>query len=257
MLRLRQVALVANQLAPVVEDLRAVLGLEVGFNDPGVATFGLENAILPVGTQFVEVVAPVKDGTAGGRYLERRGGDGGYMVITQAEDHAARKQRVAELGVRTVLEFEEDGHYRCMQLHPADTGGSFLEIDWNEGWDTPGGDWAPAGTRWRDAVRTEVVDAITAVDVQGEDPRRLAERWSEIVELDLVDREGVPVLELENAEVRFVEATDGRGDGLAAIELRGVDIERAVAAATERGLVGDDGTITICGMRVSFATAEE
>ena len=146
MLRLRQVALVANQLAPVVEDLRAVLGLEVGFNDPGVATFGLENAILPVGTQFVEIVAPVKEGTAGGRYLERRGGDGGYMVITQAEDHAARKQRVAELGVRTVLEFEEDGHYSCMQLHPADTGGSFLEIDWNEGWDTPGGDWAPAGT---------------------------------------------------------------------------------------------------------------
>jgi hypothetical protein len=253
MLRLRQVALVANQLAPVVEDLRAVLGLEVGFNDPGVATFGLENAILPVGSQFVEIVAPVKEGTAGGRYLERRGGDGGYMVITQAEDHAARRQRVAELGIRTVLEFEEDGHYRCMQLHPADTGGSFLEIDWNEGWETPGGDWAPAGKKWRDAVRTDVVDAITAVEVQSEDPRRLAERWSEIVELDLGDRDGTPVLELDNAEVRFVEASDGRGEGLGGMELRAVDAERALAAATERGLVSEDGTVVLGGMRVTFS----
>jgi hypothetical protein len=256
MLRLRQVALVAEQLAPVVDDLRAVLGLEVGFVDPGVGTFGLENSILPVGTQFVEVVAPVKEGTAGGRYLERRGGDGGYMVITQAEDHAARRARVAELGIRTVLEFEEGEHYRCMQLHPADTGGTFLEIDWNEGWETPGGDWDPAGKEWRAAIRTDVVDAITAVEVQAGDPRRLAERWAEIVEIDLVDRDGTLVLPLENAEVRFVEATDGRGDGLSGIELRATDVEKARQAAAERGVVADDGTVTICGMRVSFSGDE-
>ena len=35
-LRLRQIALAARDLEATVEHLRAVLGLEVGFRDPGV-----------------------------------------------------------------------------------------------------------------------------------------------------------------------------------------------------------------------------
>ncbi|HYD10060.1 MAG TPA: hypothetical protein VEA78_08150, partial [Acidimicrobiales bacterium] len=166
-LRLRQVALVATKLDPIVEDLRAVLGLAVGHRDPGVASFGLENALLPIGTQLLEVVAPTREGTAGGRHLERRGGDGGYMVICQCDDHPPRRRRaVDELGIRTVLEFSEE-QYTCMQLHPSDTGGAFLEIDWQA--DTSeGGDWWPAGAggEWKSAIRTDVVDAITAVEVQ-------------------------------------------------------------------------------------------
>ena len=78
-LRLRQIALVARELAPIEKDLIDVLGIEVCFRDPGVAHFGLENALFPIGNQLLEVVAPVQENTAGGRYLERRGGDGGYM----------------------------------------------------------------------------------------------------------------------------------------------------------------------------------
>jgi len=62
------------ELEPVVADLEAVLGLAVAFRDPGVARFGLHNAVLPAGSQFVEVVSPTRMDTAGGRYLERRGG---------------------------------------------------------------------------------------------------------------------------------------------------------------------------------------
>jgi hypothetical protein len=36
MLRLRQIALVARKLAPVVEELRDVFGLEVAYRDPAV-----------------------------------------------------------------------------------------------------------------------------------------------------------------------------------------------------------------------------
>ena len=86
-IRLRQIALVANKLAPVIDDLKAVFGLEVCYIDPGVGAFGLENSLLPVGNNFIEVVAPIKEGTAGGRYLKRRGGDGGYMVICQCDTH--------------------------------------------------------------------------------------------------------------------------------------------------------------------------
>jgi hypothetical protein len=244
-LRLRQVALVAERLDPVVDDLRGVFGLEVGHRDPGVATFGLENAILPVGDQFLEVVAPTRPGTAAGRHLERRRGDGGYMVITECDDHAPRRERVAELGIRTVLEFEES-RYRCMQLHPSDTGGSFLEIDWAGG-GAPGGPWAPAGREWAAAVRTDVVSGIRAVEVQADQPEAVARRWSEIVEIDLQGDE----LPLDGAVVRFVPATDGRGDGLAAVELVPVNWDAARAAAERRGLLDAEGRITIGGTRFS------
>src|SRR5690349_23226041 len=102
-LRLRQVALIASDADAIAQQLGEVFGLEVAFIDehlPG--AFGLQNRLLPVGTQFIEVCAPVHENTAGGRYLERRGGDGGYMVISQCDDHAPRKARVKDLGIRTV-----------------------------------------------------------------------------------------------------------------------------------------------------------
>ncbi|HLY81880.1 MAG TPA: VOC family protein [Acidimicrobiales bacterium] len=253
-LRLRQVALVASSLSRVVDDLNAVFGLEVGFRDPGVARFGLENAVIPVGSQFLEVVAPTRPGTAGGRLLERRHGDGGYMVITHCDDHPRRRERVTQLGIRTVLEFEEQG-YRCMQLHPKDTGGSFLEIDWQEGGEDPDGPWAPAGPDWKRAVRTDVVDGISAVEVQAVEYARVASRWSEIVEIAL--RRGdhdSPEIALDNATIRFAPALDGRGDGLAGVELLAVDADSAMRSARQRDLLDDRGVIMIGGTRFSLRT---
>ena len=91
-LRMRQICLVARELAPVVDEFRAALGLEVCHRDPGVGKYGLENALFPIGHNFLEVVAPVREGTTAGRYLDRRGGDGGYMVITQCDDLAPPAQ---------------------------------------------------------------------------------------------------------------------------------------------------------------------
>ena len=44
-LRLRQIAFVARKLEPVEKDICDVLGVEVCYRDPGVAYFGLENAL--------------------------------------------------------------------------------------------------------------------------------------------------------------------------------------------------------------------
>jgi len=93
-MRIRQIALVARDLDRAIEDLRAVLGLTGGFRDPGVAEFGLRNTVLAVGTTFLEVVSPVRDDTTAGRFLARRGGDGGYMVILQTADLAADRARL-------------------------------------------------------------------------------------------------------------------------------------------------------------------
>jgi glyoxalase-like protein len=248
-LRLRQIALVARQLAPVVGDLREVFGLEVAYRDPGVEAFGLENAVLPVGNQFLEVVAPIREGTAGGRYLERRGGDGGYMVILQCDDHGPRKRRAAELGIRKALEHDEP-QYRLLQLHPRDTGGSFLEIDQQIGGEDADGPWQPAGRDWHAAVRTGVVRAVAAVEIQAADPRLLAKRWSEILELPIADEAGgAPSLRLENAAIRFVADSDGRGEGLGGVDVVAADPPRLLAAAERRGRRLADDLVLICGVR--------
>jgi hypothetical protein len=204
MIRLRQVALVAHDLDAVLVDLNRQLGLEVAFNDPGVAVFGLRNAVLPVGTQFIEVVSPIEDGTAAGRQLQRLGGDGGYMVISHTDDQGPFRERASALGIRTAFEADDHG-YKIWQLHPGDTGGSFLEIDFQPGGEDPNGPWMPAGPDWQRAVRTDVVDGITAVELAVADPEMTAAHWSEIL--------GQP--HFDNAEIRWSEGTGG----LVAVEL--------------------------------------
>ena len=75
MLRIRQIAFVAHDLDPEVEHLQAVFGLGRAFNDPHIDSFGLRNAVIPAGRQFIEIISPIRENTAGGRYLQRRNGD--------------------------------------------------------------------------------------------------------------------------------------------------------------------------------------
>jgi hypothetical protein len=250
-IQLRQICLVAHKLAPVIDDLTHVLGIETCYVDAGVGAFGLENTLMPIGRNFLEVVAPVQDGTAAGRYLERRGGDGGYMVITQADTRAnqqAVRQRALSLGVRVAHESERDGWALC-QLHPRDMIASFLEIEWDADEDF-NGRWMPAGgTGWEAKIRQDVTVDFLGVELQAEDPVALAEHWSRVLALPLETREHEPLLRLNNAVLRFVEATDGRGPGLGGLDLKIMDRDRILDAARERGCFVDDGRVDICGTR--------
>src|SRR3954464_2439099 len=96
--RLRQVALVARDMAAAEQELTGALGVEVAYRDPGVGEFGLENVLFTLGDTSLEVVSPIREGTTAGRYLSRRGGDGGYMVILQTDDLDAARARVAAPG---------------------------------------------------------------------------------------------------------------------------------------------------------------
>ena len=62
----------------------------------------MENRSLVVGDDHLEVVSPVEEHTTAGRWLERQGGDAGYMKIFQCDNLAERRVHFAELGVRTV-----------------------------------------------------------------------------------------------------------------------------------------------------------
>lgn len=249
MLRLRQVALVTRSLAPLVEQIRDVFGVDVAFRDPSVESFGLENALFPIGDQFLEVVSPIREGTAAGRYLERRGGDGGYMIILQCDDPAEVEDRIAPLGIRKA--FEQDlGDYHVLQLHPRDTGGCFLSIDSQAGGEDRQGPWHPAGPSWQQAVRTDVVRGISAVEIQSPEPARLAMRWREILERPIA-LDGT--LRLDDAVIHFLPESDGRGEGLGALELIAVDRARLLAAAERRGCRALQDEVVICGTRFRLA----
>jgi hypothetical protein len=249
-LLLRQIALIVHDIEATTATLKQVFGLDVGHMDPGLAVYGLQNRLLPIGTQLLEVAAPVQPNTAGGRYLVRRGGDGGYMVICQATDHAAYRQRVATLGTRVVAG-REMARAAVMQLHPQDTGGSFLEIDRHEDHDSPIPPWEHgAGHHWQDAIRPDGVSAITAAELQCDDPARTASRWSEILMLPVEGQDGADTIRLTNATLRFVPIRDSRPEGLGGLDLRTVDRAATLERAKVAGVLKEDAIIAIAGMRL-------
>jgi len=195
----------------------------------------------------------VREPTAAGRYLTRRGGDGGYMVLTQCDSHAPRRQRVEALGVRIVNQFETD-EFRNMQLHPKDTGGSFFEIDEQLSQDAHAADgpWEPAGPDWQAGRSLTRVRGISAAEIQCEDPRQVAERWAQIAELPVGSADGNPSIELDNATLRFVPCRDGRPEGLGGLDLATVDRDAILAAARARDAVSGPDQILLCGMRLNL-----
>src|SRR3984957_17523434 len=154
-MRLRQIALVAHDLAAARAEITAVLGLHSAYDDPGVGKYGLRNAVVPVGTTFLEVVSPKAPGTTAARLLEKRGGDGGYMVILQVDDLAEARAGGRAVGARIVDQRDKDGA-AFTHIHPKDVGGAILSLDHMN----PKERWEWGGPHWRDHVRTDVSAAI-------------------------------------------------------------------------------------------------
>src|SRR2546428_5323915 len=245
-MHIRQIALVARALEPVVADLCAVFGLEVGFRDPGVGVFGLHNAVMPVGTTFLEVVSPTRDGTTAGRLLDKRGGDGGYMVILQTADLGADRARLAALGVRIVWQVALDD-VATVHLHPRDVGGAIVSLDQP----VPPESWRWGGPEWRAEVRTDVVRGISGVTIQAEDPPRMAARWAEVLGLP-APRAPEAMLRLSPGAIHFVPITDGRGEGVCALGIAATDAARALATARARGLAVSGRSVSVGGVRVEL-----
>jgi len=252
--RLRQIALVAEDLEAAADSLGDVLGLGAPFPDPGVGEFGLANAVFPVGDTFLEVVSPVRDGTTARRLIERRGGDGGYMVIVQSQSPAEDRARVERLGVRIVwsIDLPDAG---AIHLHPRDVGGAILSLDRMD----PVESWKWGGPNWEANVETGRCAEIVGAEVQAEDPAAMAARWAEVSGSTVREESaGVHLLEFdEGGFVRFHGDRDGRGEGVSGLVIRpsagGEDAIRS--AALKRGAVRSDGDVELVGIRISFAAS--
>lgn len=219
MIRLRQLVTVAADLRSTEQAITEALDVEVCYRDPGVGHFGLRHGLYTIGDRLLEVVVPKQEGTTAGRFLERRGGDGGYMVIVQVDDLAAHKARLAETDIRIVFEAGAPG-MQGLHLHPADVGGAILSIDQAD----PPESWAWAGPDFAYHANSSVAADMVGAELQGDDPDALAASWSVALGLSVnADR----TIDLDDATIRFTPAADGRGDGLAAIDVLAVDRSRA------------------------------
>ena len=250
-MRIRQIALVARELDPVVDDLCAVLGVEVAFNDPGVAEFGLKNAVMALGEQFLEVVCPVRADATAARYLERRRGDGGYMVILQSADLDADRARLARVGARIVWEIAFDD-IATIHLHPRDVGGAIVSLDRP----IPPAAWRWAGPGWEEKGRRANARAIRGAEIQSDDPPALAARWSEVLGLPVAQDAGAPPrIDLDGGHLRFVAPGDDRGPGVTCVRVALRDPEAARTQARERGLADADGRVTSGGVRFDLVAS--
>lgn len=248
-MRLRQIALVARDLDAARADIASAFGLDYAHVDPAVGRYGLANVVFPVGDTFLEVVSPVVEGTTAGRLLEKRGGDGGYMVILQTGRLAEARDRVRAAGARIVDQKDGDG-VAFTHLHPRDVGGAILSIDYMN----PPERWDWGGPHWHEHVNRDRVLSIVGAELQGEAPDRMATRWAEVLGCR-AERSGETWrIGLRDSELRFTALQDERGEGLRAISVVASDARAIRDAAERRSLVSAEGCVTLCGTLVHLVT---
>ncbi len=231
-LRLRQICLVAPRLEPVISDIAGIMGLSVCYRDGNVAKYGLENALLPVDTVLLEVVAPTKPGTAAERFLDKTGGRGGYMAIFCCDDPDRRGKHAEKMGVR-VANVIDHAPYHGVQLHPRDCRAAFIEFNHTDGSDDILGPYPPAGPDWQKSIHKNVTQALTGVEMQSPEPQGLAEHWGRIIEIPVSKNQaGEPELKLPNAGFRFVK---GASDLMSGLTFKVANAAPVLAAAKAKG----------------------
>jgi hypothetical protein len=237
-LRLRQICLVAPQLEPVISDISSIMGLEVCYRDGNVAKYGLENALLPVDTILLEVVAPLQPGTAAGRFMDKTLGRGGYMAIFCCDDPDERGCAANAIGVRTANVIDHPP-YHGVQLHPRDCRAAFIEFNHTDGSDDVLGPYPPAGPDWQKSIRKDVTQALVGVEMESPEPQGLAEHWGRIIGIPAgKNPNGDPELVLPNCTFSFVK---GFHEIMSALTFRVSDVDRVCEAASAKGhTVGGD-----------------
>ena len=238
---IRQIVMVSELRDPIVQDLSDLFEFEVAFNDPGVSHFGLENAVIPIGTDFLEVVSPVEENTTAGRFIKKRKGDGGYMVIIQVDDFDLSKSLVKENGIGVVWETDLP-EAKAIHLHPKEMGGAILSLDWMN----PKESWKWAGPDWKNHVSGHI-KAIDGVEIQSSDPEAMFKSWYKVLGGVSTDSESRSIL-LDNTWLRFVEDLDGRGAGVSAFSVKVDEPKAIIDKARNLGFICD-GEIIIGGVK--------
>ena len=245
-MKIRQVALACLDLEKTDATLRRLLGCDEAYVDPEIIYFGLDNSVYTVGDCFLEVVSPVRSNTAAGRFLDRRGGDRGYMVIVQVENLAKEQTRLADTSIRTVFA-DDRGNAKAIHLHPKDVPGAIPSLDEM----TPPETWMWAGSGWEQRAGRHV-GGILAVEIRSLDPRATGLCWAEAYGIELLSSGQGWRLEMGGTEIRFAFDAAAADPALMAIDFDAIDLPTICAVADDMGLKRDGHIVRVCGVDFKF-----
>jgi hypothetical protein len=245
-MRIRQIVFAGADLKAGAGRLGTLLGLDTPYRDPGVAEFGLDNAVFVFGDQFVEIVSPTRAGTTAGRLIERRG-DCGYMLILQTDDFERELARFERLGVRRVWARDLED-IRATHLHPKDIGGAIVSIDQP----TPPASWRWGGPDWTLQSGAAAQQRVVGVSIGADDPAAMAARWSQVLGLGAPAVHGATQrLVLDGGWIDF-ETADARGEGITGYTLAVAGREAVLHRARGLGLDVACHAVTLFGTRVEL-----
>jgi hypothetical protein len=267
-LRLRQVALVGRDKGDTVTALSTVLGLTPVHGSGNLARYGLpadgpmteagkavlaglgvENLLFAVGSDFLEVMFPTRTDGATVGFMDRRGGDTGYMVILQTDD-VDRFKPLAEAEDVRITHEGRFPHYHDIHLHPRDCGGALLSMARHLPDNIADGAWYPGGEIWKTLPAHAAVSAIVAVEILSHDPHALAARWGRLVGKPAVRDGPASTIALDDGWLRFGPTAEGQKEGFYGLDLKVRDRARIERGARDFGIPITDDALVLCGMTI-------
>ena len=264
-MRIRQIVFAAQHLADSRALLARLLPMAAPFRDPGVAEFGIDNAVFSLGDQFIEVISPTRPDSACSRHLARLG-DSGYMLILQTDDLARDQARFQQLGVRSIWQAEFDD-IRAMHLHPKDVGAAIVSVDQPlppQSWRWGGPDWLAGAAPWP-ALPAAQRPAVRGITLRAQQPEAMARRWAQVFDRPAPapatvqgPNGGTWRVPLDEGFADFVSppaSAPAAPDGIAGFTLALADPALALSAAQAAGLAVDGHGFQLLGARIDLLAA--
>ena len=229
-MRLRQLVIATSEIDPLADSICDLFELRRTFSDPELIIFGLKNVLIPLGDTFLELVTPVKDNTAAERFLKKRDGDGGYMVIVDSLDLDKERKRLKTLELDIVWHENRktDGiHGQSLHLHPKQVGGAILSIDNMK----PASTWLWAGADWEKDVNKSMVSHLSGVNICTPNPNNLLSNWERALgRKRSVDGTSI---DLSGSSINFVMNTQSQSEHLSGFQIhtsKRLDLENRAAS---------------------------
>jgi methylmalonyl-CoA/ethylmalonyl-CoA epimerase len=125
---LDHVGIAVHDLDSTLASYRERYGVEPMYREV-VEEQGVEEAMIPVGGSFVQLLTPLSPTSTVGRFLERRG-EGLHHIAYAVLDIDQSLAHLRSLGVRLIDETARAGGRgaRIAFVHPSDIGGTLIEL---------------------------------------------------------------------------------------------------------------------------------
>ena len=233
-MRLRQLVIATSEIDLLADSICDLFELRKTFSDPELLVFGLENVLIPLGDTFIELVTPVKENTSAERFIKKRGGDGGYMVIVDSIDLEKERKRLesAEMDIVWYENRKTSGiHAQSLHLHPKQVGGAILSIDNMY----PTSSWLWAGTEWEKDINRALVSHICGVNICSTNPDMLLSNWEKA--LGKKRSNECNSIGLAGSNINFVMNTQSQSAHVSAFQIHTLKKSNIEKRALSKGFV--------------------